>query len=97
VENGWLGVEYGYNTSWHSTIKKTFKELKNNIQAAQERMKRLYDSKHREEEREEGDWAYLNCSPTDRFQSICARMPNSQLVSIVHFKLSRKFVQLHIS
>jgi hypothetical protein len=32
------------------------KELKNNIHAAQERMKRLYDDKHGKEELEEGDW-----------------------------------------
>jgi len=39
------------------------KDLKNNIQAAQERMKRLYDGKHREEELEEGDWVYLKLQP----------------------------------
>lgn len=40
-----------------------FKELKNNIHAAQERMKWLYDGKHIEEEFEEGDWAYLKLQP----------------------------------
>jgi len=39
------------------------KDLKNNIQAAQERMKRLYYGKHREEELEEGDWVYLKLQP----------------------------------
>jgi len=39
------------------------KDLKNNIQAAQEHMKRLYDGKHREEELEEGDSVYLKLQP----------------------------------
>lgn len=39
------------------------KELKENIKVAQERMKRLYDSKHREEEFEEGDWVFLKLHP----------------------------------
>ncbi|GLT61286.1 hypothetical protein SLA2020_340050 [Shorea laevis] len=39
------------------------KELKNNIKAAQERMKRLYDDKHQEQEFDEGDWVFLKLHP----------------------------------
>eukprot|EP00268_Persea_americana_P027174 TRINITY_DN26639_c0_g1_i2.p1 TRINITY_DN26639_c0_g1~~TRINITY_DN26639_c0_g1_i2.p1 ORF type:complete len:257 (-),score=12.70 TRINITY_DN26639_c0_g1_i2:629-1399(-) len=92
----WLPwAEFCYNTSWHSTIKKTpfevvygrppptllsyipgtakvatveqelpdrdvvIKELRANIQEAQARMKRIYDSKQTEREFSVGEWVYL--------------------------------------
>jgi hypothetical protein len=39
------------------------KELKIHIKSAQERMKRLYDEKHQEEEFVEGEWVFLKLHP----------------------------------
>jgi hypothetical protein len=39
------------------------KELRENMKLAQERMKKVYDSKHREEEFEEGEWVFLKLHP----------------------------------
>lgn len=65
------------------------KELKNNIHAAQECMKRLYDDKHRKEELEESDWHTWSCSPTNRFRFMCAK---TKLAARFYgpFKLLRK-------
>jgi hypothetical protein len=39
------------------------KEVKEHIKLTQERMKKVYDGKHREEEFEEGDWVFLKLQP----------------------------------
>ena len=39
------------------------KEVKEHIKLAQERMKKVYDGKNREEEFEEGDWVFLKLQP----------------------------------
>ena len=96
----WLSwAEFCYNTSWHSTIRRTpfevvygreppsllayvpgtarvaaveeelirgdevLKELKQNLKAAQEQMKKNYDLRHREKEYEVGSWVYVRLQP----------------------------------
>ena len=96
----WLSwAEFCYNTSWHSTIRRTpfevvygreppsllayvpgtarvavveeelirrdevLKELKQNLKAAQEQMKKNYDLRHREKAYEVGSWVYVRLQP----------------------------------
>ena len=114
----WLPwVEYYYNTSWHSTIKRThfevvygrspprllsyipgtarveavekellqrdkvLKTVHECIQRAQDKMKKVYDSKHRDKEFKVGDWMYLKLQPY-RHMSLIGRK---------NFKLSARF------
>lgn len=94
-----IDYRQGYNTSWHSTIRRTpfevvygreppsllmyvlgtakvatveeellqrdqvLKLLKGHIKEAQMQMKMSYDSKHGEEEYQEGAWVYVRLQP----------------------------------
>ena len=110
----WLSwAEFCYNTSWHSTIRRTpfevvygreppsllayvpctarvaaveeelirrdevLKELKQNLKAAQEQMKKNYDLRHREKEYEVGSWVYVRLQPYK--QVLVAMQRNAKL------------------
>jgi hypothetical protein len=45
------------------TRDQVLRELRENMKLAQERMKKVYDGKHREEEFEEGEWVFLKLHP----------------------------------
>ena len=111
-----IDYRQGYNTSWHSTIRRTpfevvygreppslltyvlgtakvatveeellqrdqvLKLLKGHIKEAQMQMKMSYDSKHGEEEYQEGAWVYVRLQPYRQIS-----------VSIRHAKIAPRY------